>query len=303
MKPLPCIFDIRRYSVNDGPGIRTTIFFKGCTLHCAWCHNPESINTKPEKLFAENKCIACRLCMKTCTENAISFTDQIISTNRDRCIVCGKCAEVCPSRASEICGKTIPTDELFEVIKKDLPFYLQSGGGVTFSGGEPLIHADYLKDIISKCKQEGIHTTIDTAGNIKTETITGLAKITDLFLYDLKVMNEEVHKKWTGSSNKLILNNLCELSATGARIIIRMPLIAGINDAVDDIQSAARFILALPVLPEIIQLLPYHNIAGHKLNKLGKTDDFQGFMPPPASSIQRALGIFKHYGIPAEAGA
>lgn len=303
MKPLPCIFDIRRYSVNDGPGIRTTIFFKGCTLNCAWCHNPESINTKPEKLFAENKCIACRLCMKTCTENAISFTDHIISTNRDRCIVCGKCAEVCPSRASEICGKTYQPDELFKIIEKDMPFFIQSGGGVTFSGGEPLIHADYIKDIISRCKQAGIHTTIDTAGNIKTETITGIARIADLFLFDLKSMNEEVHKKWTGSSNKLILHNLSVISATGARIIIRMPLIAGINDGNDGIHAAARYISEFPAMPEIIQLLPYHNIAGHKLNKLGKTDDFHGFMPPSESSIQRALGIFKQYGIAAETGA
>lgn len=218
-------------------------------------------------------------------------------------MVCGKCAEACPSRASEVCGKTIPTDELFEVIKKDLPFYLQSGGGVTFSGGEPLIHADYLIDIINRCKQDRIHTTIDTAGYVKTKTISGIARMADLFLFDLKSMNEEVHKKWTGRSNKLILHNLSVLSAIGARIIIRMPLIAEINDTAEDIESAARFISALPVLPEIIQLLPYHNIAGHKLNKLGRTNDFQGFMPPSESSIERALVIFKQFGIPAEAGA
>lgn len=303
MKPLPCIFDIRRYSVNDGPGIRTTIFFKGCTLNCAWCHNPESIVTKPEKLFAKNKCIACRLCMNACPENAISFTDHNISTNRENCIVCGKCADVCPSLASEICGKTYQPDELFKIIEKDMPFFIQSGGGVTFSGGEPLIHADYIKDMISRCKLAGIHTTIDTSGNIKTESIIRMAEITNLFLYDLKAMDEEVHKKWTGSSNKLILHNLYVISAIGARIIIRMPLIAGINDSTDDIHAAARYISELPAMPEIIQLLPYHNIAGHKLNKLGKTDNFQEFMPPAESIIERAIGIFKHYGIPAEAGA
>jgi pyruvate formate lyase activating enzyme len=296
------IFDIKRYAINDGPGIRLVVFFKGCNLHCSWCHNPESISAKPEKMYSVQKCILCGTCVVDCPESALSLTNEGIVTQHDLCILCGKCAEVCPTKAIEMSGKPMSVSEFMEVIEKEKIFFDQSGGGVTFSGGEPLFHAEFLITLLENCGKRGIHRAVDTAGNVTEKIILDVAKHTDLFLYDLKMMDSALHKKWTGSSNELILNNLSLLASIGANIIIRIPLIAGINDTVENISQTVQFIAGLAGEKKEVHLLPYHAIAQHKYLKLGKSDDFETLQEPDSETIQRVIEQFESVGIKASVG-
>lgn len=296
------IFDIKRYAINDGPGIRVVIFFKGCNLNCAWCHNPESISSKVEKMYAPAKCIKCGSCVDACPEKAITLTPDGISTNPDLCTSCGKCADVCPTKAIEMSGKVMTVSEIMDIIEKERVFFDQSGGGVTFSGGEPLIHSEMLIELLDECQKRKIHTAVDTAGNVKTETILEVAKRTDLFLYDLKSMDSDLHKKWINSGNEKILQNLKTISATGAQIIIRIPLIGGVNDSIENIEQTAIFISELAGDKKEVNLLPYHNIAQNKYMKLGKSDDFAKLMEPDKGVIAQAIIKFNEYGIKATIG-
>jgi pyruvate formate lyase activating enzyme len=296
------IFDIKRYAINDGPGIRLVVFFKGCNLHCSWCHNPESISAKPEKMYSVQKCILCGTCVVDCPESALSLTNEGIVTQHDLCILCGKCAEVCPTKAIEMSGKPMSVSEFMEVIEKEKIFFDQSGGGVTFSGGEPLFHAEFLITLLENCGKRGIHRAVDTAGNVTEKIILDVAKHTDLFLYDLKMMDSALHKKWTGSSNTLILNNLQLLSATGSNIIIRIPLIAGINDTIENIGQTAQFIAGLAGEKKEVHLLPYHAIAQHKYLKLGKSEDFEILQEPDKETILRIIRQFEQAGLKASVG-
>ncbi|NOU47963.1 MAG: glycyl-radical enzyme activating protein [Bacteroidales bacterium] len=296
------IFDIKRYAINDGPGIRVVVFFKGCNLHCAWCHNPESISSGIEKMYSFKKCIQCGGCVSICKENAITLTAEGIFTDTERCSACGKCADICPTKATEMSGKEMSVDEITTLIEKEKAFFDQSGGGVTFSGGEPLVHAGFLIELLEACGKRGIHRAVDTAGNINTKTLLEVAKNTDLFLYDLKLMDSALHKKWTGSGNELILQNLSILSSIGATIIIRIPLIGGINDSVENIEQTANFILNLAGDKKEVHLLPYHTIAQHKYLKLGKADDFENLQEPDSETIRRVIEQFESAGIKADAG-
>jgi len=269
------IFDIKRYAINDGPGIRVVVFFKGCNLHCAWCHNPESISEKVEKMYSPAKCIKCGSCVEACPENAIALTSDGIITDTDLCTLCGKCTEACPTKAIEMSGKEMSVSEIIDSIEKERVFFDQSGGGVTFSGGEPLVHTGMLLGLLEECGKRGIHRAVDTAGNVSTDTILNVARHTDLFLYDLKMMDSDLHRKWVGSGNEKILHNLNALAATGAHIIIRIPLIGGVNDNDENIEHTAKFISELAGEKKPVHLLPYHNIAQNKYRKLGRADDFE----------------------------
>jgi pyruvate formate lyase activating enzyme len=296
------IFDIKRYAINDGPGIRIVIFFKGCNLHCAWCHNPESISAKVEKMYAPAKCIKCGTCVAACPEKAITMASDGVITNPDLCKVCGKCADVCPTKAIEMSGKTMTVPEIMDVIEKERVFFDQSGGGVTFSGGEPLIHSKLLIELLDECQKRKIHTAVDTAGNISPEIILDVAKRTDLFLYDLKMMDSDLHKKWVKSNNERILQNLKAISDLGAHIIIRIPLISGVNDTSQNIEAMAKFISELAGEKKEVNLLPYHNIAQSKYMKLGKSDDFEILLEPDKNVIARTILQFNEYGIIATVG-
>ncbi len=296
------IFDIKRYAINDGPGIRLVVFFKGCNLRCAWCHNPESISAKAEKMYTPAKCIKCGTCVEACPENAITLTSEGIITDADLCRMCGKCADVCPSKAIVMSGKVMSVAEIMDAIEKERVFFDQSGGGVTFSGGEPLLHTKLLIELLDECGKKGIHRAVDTAGNVSTETLLEVAGRTDLFLYDLKMMDTELHRKWTTAGNRKILHNLKILAGTGANIIIRIPLIGGINDTVENIQLTAKFISELDGEPKEVHLLPYHAIAQHKYLKLGRAGDFERLMEPGSETIANAISIFGKYGIRAEVG-
>jgi len=296
------IFDIKRYSINDGPGIRVTVFFKGCNLNCAWCHNPESISHKVQKLYSENRCIRCGACVDNCSEHACILTENGIVTNNKLCKLCGKCIQVCPTTATEFSGRNETSGNILKIIEKELVFIDQSEGGVTFSGGEPLLQAEYLFELLDLCGRKGIHRAVDTAGYVKTDLLLEAARRTDLFLYDLKMIDPVLHKKWTGVNNELILGNLQKLSEAGSNINIRIPLIAGVNDCEKNITQTAKFVLKLAGEKKKINILPYHNIAQQKYRKLGLEFNTQNLEEPSKENQSEIISIFESLGLEAVIG-
>lgn len=295
-------FDIKRYSINDGPGIRVTVFLKGCPLSCVWCHNPESISTKVQKMYSHSKCIGCSDCVEHCPENALTLTNEGIITQVEACTLCGICAEVCPTKAMEMTGKLDTVDNIMKMIVRETVFMDQSEGGVTFSGGEPLRQSEFLIELLDACGRNGIHRTVDTSGFANTETLLEVAKRTDHFLYDLKMMNSEKHKKYTGVPNEKILSNLKILSETGASINIRIPFIKGVNSDNENMEETAIFIAGLSGEKKIVNLLPYHNIMTKKYQKLGGDYHQDELSEPSMEDKKTALAIFEKHGIKAIIG-
>jgi pyruvate formate lyase activating enzyme len=313
----PLIFDIRRYSINDGPGIRITIFMKGCPLKCAWCHNPESQSPEVQKLYTASKCIGAQDCIEVCPTDALTLTPEGIVTDGEKCNLCGKCAEACPSKAIEMSGKQYGIKDLMQIIERERVHIDQSGGGVTFSGGEPLMHPEFLIEMLKASGEKGLHRAVDTCGFASTETLLEVAKHTDLFLYDLKLMNPVQHKKWTGVDNRLILKNLKVLAKSGANINIRIPLIKNVNTGVEEIKGMAEFINGLsfknresvpstrdatPKQKMTVNLLPYHNIASGKYKKLEMFYHSAAMDEPATEDLKNAADIFEKYGIEVEVG-
>ena len=296
------IFDIKRYAINDGPGIRLTVFLKGCPLSCQWCHNPESISRSVEKMYSENRCIGCQSCVLACPEKACSLEKSGIITHSGLCTVCGKCAEACPADASEISGRQETVGNIMAEIVRQTVFFDQSGGGVTFSGGEPLMQPAFLKSLLDECGKLDIHRTVDTSGFANQETLLEIARRTDHFLYDLKIMDSTRHKTFIGVGNEKILNNLEALAEFGASIDIRIPLIRGINDDDENINQSAVFISRLPGPTRNVNLLPFHNIAKNKYKKLGKPLEFDSMKAPLENRQKTIIAIFESYGIQAEMG-
>ena len=316
----PLIFDIRRYSINDGPGIRITIFMKGCPLRCAWCHNPESQSPEVQKLFTASKCIGAQDCIEVCPENALTLTKDGIVTDPEKCTLCGLCAEACPSKAIEMSGKFYGVEDLMRIIERERVHIEHSNGGVTFSGGEPLMNADFLIEMLIACGEKGLHRVVDTCGFASTETLLEVAKHTDLFLFDLKLMDPVQHKTWTGVDNRLILKNLKILAETGANINIRIPFIKNVNSGVEEITRMAEFVAELQIAKNrgletlsddkagatpgrvLVNLLPYHNIASGKYKKLEMFYDSAAMDEPTAEDLKTAAEIFGKFGIEVEVG-
>jgi len=296
------IFDVKRYAINDGPGIRITIFLKGCPLKCKWCHNPESQNRQLQKMYSSEKCIGSQECVKICPNNALTLTPQGIVTNADLCALCGKCADVCPTKAMEMSGTLMSVDQVMTQIKKETMLMDTSEGGVTFSGGEPLAHHAFLTELLDACGREEIHRCIDTTGYAKTEILLDVAKRAEHFLYDLKMMDPVKHQKWTGISNGQILKNLQLLAATGVNMNIRIPLIKGVNDDDKNIHDSAKFIAALEGKKPIVNILPFHNIAEKKYEKLGEHYDKGEMAAPSIERQHEILEIFKSYAVNAMIG-
>jgi len=296
------IFDIKPYSINDGPGIRITIFLKGCPLSCVWCHNPEGISPHVQKLYSKAKCIGCNTCVENCPKDALRLTADGIVTDTGLCDLCGICADVCPTKAMEMSGKEFTVEETMKVIRRETVMMDQSAGGVTLSGGEPVMQSEFLIELLDALGKEGIHRAVDTTGFSKTETLLRIASRTDLFLYDLKMMDPERHKRFTGVSNEKILQNLRILAESGARVNIRIPLIKGVNADEANIRQSAEFVSSLTGNKLMVSLLPYHNIAIHKYGKLGQEYDNGLMEEPTPGDVEMAIRIFAESGIEAAVG-
>ena len=263
------IFNIQKFSVNDGPGIRTTVFMKGCPLNCIWCHNPESKSTKQELFFDARKCTGCRACEKACEFNCHKFDDNTHIFDRTNCIKCGKCAEVCYAGALEVVGEVKDVDEVIKEVLKDKLFYENSGGGMTLSGGEPMQQFEFTYELLKRAKEEGLHTAIETCGFSKEENYRKIADLVDLFLFDYKVTSPEKHKEYTGVSNELILSNLFMLDSLGCNIILRCPIIPSLNDTEEHLTGIAETANKLKNILEI-NIEPYHPLGKGKSEMLDK---------------------------------
>lgn len=272
------IFNIQKFSLHDGPGIRTTVFFKGCPLNCLWCHNPESQSYSKQFIYNREKCSECGQCKKVCPEK--------------ECICCGRCLDVCPNNAREIAGDSYTVNQLLKEIEKDRPFYEQTKGGVTFSGGEAMTQINFLEEIITACKNSGISVVIDTCGYVPWGNFLRILDKTDLFLYDLKLMDPLLHKKYTGQDNQLILENLKELSRRGAKINLRLPLIEGINTKDDQLKEIIQFINGLKIAE--VSLLPYHDLGRSKYEKLGIEGEM--FLSPSLERLEEIKSMFAKAG-------
>lgn len=284
------IFDIQRFSVHDGPGIRTTVFLKGCPLRCLWCHNPEGISPKPELMFFDYNCLGCGTCVRACPEKAIAFdvqTQKKPVLTQERCTGCGSCAQACPSGAWRLVGRTVTVEELLSALERDVPFYDRSAGGVTFSGGEPLFQPEFLCAALEACKERRIHTVVDTSGFAPTPVLEEVAHLADLFLFDLKPMDEEEHRSYTGASNSLVHANLRKLVEWERPVIVRVPLIPGITDTERNVQMLVGFLAELRAGIKKVELLPYHEVA-QKYARLGKIYRMPP-LPRPAEERLREL--------------
>ena len=271
------LFDIIRNSYVDGPGIRTTVFFKGCNLSCAWCHNPESQSGKPQIMFYSNKCIGCGTCKKKCPHGL------------EACELCGTCSLYCPTDARQLCGKEYTVEEVMKEILKDRSFYDASGGGVTFSGGECMLQIDFLEELLKACKQNGIHTAVDTAGHVPYEYFERILPYTDLFLYDVKCMDSTRHRQYTSVGNERILENLKQLLQTDRPVWVRIPVIPTVNDSVKEMTEIRAFFETYGK-PEKIELLPYHAMGEHKYAAIGKKAHV--FIAPDEENLNQLRDIF-----------
>ncbi|MGE5652919.1 MAG: glycyl-radical enzyme activating protein [Bacillota bacterium] len=287
------VFDIKHYALHDGPGIRTTVFLKGCPLSCWWCHNPESQSSAAGLMLHPERCIACGRCREVCPNGAIHGESQ--------CVRCGACVLACPAEARQMVGRTMTVDDVMSEIRKDSAFYDESRGGATFSGGEPLSQPGFLMDLLEHCRTEEIHTVVDTAGFASRSTILAVARLTDLFLYDLKHMDSICHERLTGVPNAQILDNLRCLADIGARFSIRMPIIPGINDDEANLDATGHFITSLAGTKEI-DILPYHASASEKYRRLGLYYRLSEVNPPSDTRMQQIAAFLRSYGLSVRVG-
>ncbi len=288
------VFKIQKYSIHDGPGIRTAVFLKGCPLNCWWCHNPEGQEPSGVIVYHEDKCLHCGRCMETCVNKAVTMEGKVLVRQQDICTGCCDCIEVCPDNALESIGRKMTVSAVMEVIEKDLIFYDESGGGVTFTGGEPFMQYEFLYELMKLCKRKGIHTAIETSGYTAWDRMNSISMYTDLFLFDLKLIDEEKHIKFTGVSNKMILQNLEQLSEVHGNICVRIPVIPGVNDDEENIEKSMLFLKATSVRD--VELLPYHDIGIYKYDKLGLDYKLNGLAAPDTKEMQKIAGVFKNNG-------
>jgi pyruvate formate lyase activating enzyme len=299
--PNGVVFDVKRFSLQDGPGIRTTAFFKGCPLSCRWCHNPESIRSRPEILYSRSRCVHTNgPCLNACPQGALTQGPDGVVIDRERCDGCGRCADVCPADALQLAGRRTTALELFEEVRRDRVFFDESRGGVTVSGGEPMQQPEFLAAFLALCRGAGLHTALDTCGFAPWSLFAGLLPLVDLFLYDLKPLDEAEHRRFTGVSNRLIHDNLRRLTVAGAVVQIRMPMVAGITDGDGNIDAALALLTSLRVAG--VSLLNYHSGGSGKRLRLGLPAAGDGLQPVPTGRLEDIRARFAAAGLNATIG-
>jgi len=282
-------FDLKRFAIHDGPGIRTTLFLKGCPLSCIWCHNPEGISAAPELAFYPMRCALCGDCEQMCSCHQI--TDAAHVFHRETCLACGRCEEVCLHGALELFGKFLDSGQAAALLLEDRRFY-RDGGGITLSGGEPLMQSEFCAELLALLKEEGIHCAVDTCGEVPWKAFERVLPFTDLFLYDFKVADSALHKTFTGCGNKRILANLARLDQTGIPFEIRMPMIPAHNMDVQNLENAAVILSGLRHLTAV-RLLPYHAQAHSKYQAIGRTDTLPQVPSPNADALENVAELLR----------
>lgn len=288
------VCDLKRFAVHDGPGVRTTLFLKGCPLHCVWCHNPESIRPQPELGLRRHRCSLCGECAKVCACHRVAAGEHRF--DRAACTACGKCVETCLFDALVLYGRHMTPREAADAILEDRAFYENSGGGATVSGGEPLLQPEFCRELFMLLKAEKIHTAVDTCGSVPWSAFEAVLPLADLFLYDFKVFEPELHRRLTGRDNRLIRENLLRLGRSGRPVEIRMPLIPGVNMDDEALRRSGEFLASAGNLTAV-RLLAYHSLARSKYDTVGRPDTMPQADPPDDAAMHRAAEILKMFGL------
>jgi pyruvate formate lyase activating enzyme len=297
------IFNIQHYSIHDGPGIRTSVFLKGCFLRCIWCQNPESQTLKPELFYFQEKCTGCGRCVEICPERAIQINNSQSIIDRNKCKGCGQCVQACPGEARSLMGKEMPVQDVFQNVKGDEVFYKRSNGGVTLTGGDPLFHPYFSRNLLSLCQQAGIHTALETCGCTDWDTFKDILRYVDLVLYDFKHMNSGKHQEYTGVPNDLIIANARKIyHELKLPLWARIPIVPGYNDSEEDINATARFV-ADELGPSVpVQLLAYHQLGESKYQRSGKNNRCFSITPPSEERMQEIKNKIGSYGLETRIG-